>query len=527
MNNLHSYQQLQHWAMAAHQAGWLTKEQLNQVQQLELLPASLATPQDAPAPLIVAFMGGTGVGKSALLNRLAAKTIARSGECRPTSQEVTLFYHHSLNISRLAFIHSNPCQLVQHDDAANKQLVWLDMPDIDSSHKDNQHQVLKWLAHIDVLLYVVSPERYRDQKAWQLLLAQGQTHGWLFVFNQLDKAQTGQFADFSAQLHKAGFSQPLIFKTSCTSSLPDDEFANLTSQLHALSCQHSSYQVQQHNRYQRQRVTQHLLTSVFASFPSMQTVQNLKPLWQTHWQNCEPLLQQGLALPIKQLATQAASLQPQTALTVWDAWAQARLLDCVHDFVAHAHDSGVAHSALQHTLAQLAQAAASTIDKQAQLALRLALVLPGSPWQRGLVRLLTYAAWLLPFMAMTWVGTRVLTAYWQVDAGYLGLDFAVHSSLLIALSWLMPSFMLKKAQPCLQKAAVRGLQKGLTQGLHQLNEQVLECLEALIADRQHYSDQLEQFIATCPAPPMASNANSPVLKALWPEVCKEANDYLP
>jgi Uma2 family endonuclease len=41
--------------------------------------------------------------------------------------------------------------------------------------------------HIDVLVYVVSPERYRDNKAWQLLLAEGGKHAWIFVLNQSDR----------------------------------------------------------------------------------------------------------------------------------------------------------------------------------------------------------------------------------------------------------------------------------------------------------------------------------------------------
>jgi putative ribosome biogenesis GTPase RsgA len=44
-------------------------------------------------PLIVAFMGGTGVGKSSLLNRLAGQAIAKAGIERPTSREVTLYHH--------------------------------------------------------------------------------------------------------------------------------------------------------------------------------------------------------------------------------------------------------------------------------------------------------------------------------------------------------------------------------------------------------------------------------------------------
>ena len=99
------------------------------------------------------------------------------------------------------------------------------MPDFDSTEQSNKRQVLEWLPHIDVLIYVVSPERYRDEKAWRLLLAEGGRHAWLFVLNQWDRGQTEQYEDFKQQLHKAGFADPVIFKTICGESLQADEFA--------------------------------------------------------------------------------------------------------------------------------------------------------------------------------------------------------------------------------------------------------------------------------------------------------------
>ena len=46
-------------------------------------------------------MGGTGVGKSSLLNRLAGKAVAKTGIERPTSREVTLFHHRSVALQHL------------------------------------------------------------------------------------------------------------------------------------------------------------------------------------------------------------------------------------------------------------------------------------------------------------------------------------------------------------------------------------------------------------------------------------------
>ena len=53
--------------------------------------------------------------------------------------------------------------------AARRDVAWLDMPDIDSVEARNKSLVLSWLPYVDWLIYVVSPERYRDDVGWRLL----------------------------------------------------------------------------------------------------------------------------------------------------------------------------------------------------------------------------------------------------------------------------------------------------------------------------------------------------------------------
>ena len=188
-------------------------------------------------------MGGTGVGKSSLLNRLAGKAIAKSGIARPTSREVTVFYHREVTLPNLPLC---GVTVSHHDDDSQKMMVWIDMPDFDSTDTQNKALVLQWMPYIDMLIYVVSPERYRDEKAWQLLLAQGARHAWLFVLNQWDVGQHAQAEDFEKQLHLAGFDSPLVFKTSCTQTLADDEFASLTQIIGQLATQKTLEQLAYH-----------------------------------------------------------------------------------------------------------------------------------------------------------------------------------------------------------------------------------------------------------------------------------------
>jgi hypothetical protein len=154
------------WAEQAAGEGWIAQDLLKQ----ERLPQT-ATPNalfgdGQGRPLLVAFMGGTGVGKSSLLNRLAGKAIAKTGIERPTSREVTLYHHRSVVLQHLPEnLPIASVKIAQHDDETKRHIIWIDMPDFDSIDQNNRHLVLEWLPHIDVLIYVVSPERYRDEKA--------------------------------------------------------------------------------------------------------------------------------------------------------------------------------------------------------------------------------------------------------------------------------------------------------------------------------------------------------------------------
>ena len=68
------------------------------------------------------------------------------------------------------------------------------MPDFDSDETANKDQVLQWLPHIDLLIYVVTPERYKDAEGWRMMLENSYRHAWLFVINKWDRADAVQYS---------------------------------------------------------------------------------------------------------------------------------------------------------------------------------------------------------------------------------------------------------------------------------------------------------------------------------------------
>jgi hypothetical protein len=98
------------------------------------------------------------------------------------------------------------------------------------------------------------------------------------------------------------------------------------------------------------------------------------------------------------------------------------------------------------------------------------------------------------------VGYQVFIGYYHsnmTSSNYLGVDFAIHSALLIALTWLLPFFILKKFKPSLEKSALRGLNKGLASGLSSIEAEVLLVLHEVEQSHINQSSQLTDIINQC------------------------------
>ncbi|MBY0523769.1 MAG: 50S ribosome-binding GTPase [Gemmataceae bacterium] len=169
--------------------------------------------------LVVMLIGGTGVGKSTLLNALAGGAIAHASWARPTTRDPVVYYHESMKPEKFDPLLRN-CHLQTHDRPALQFKVIVDTPDLDSTDPVNREKTIGVVPVADIVIWVGSPEKYHDEMVWKHFLEQRKRKASVFVINKWDRClHTPSIAkrpdeDLLGDLKEQGFQNPILFRTN-------------------------------------------------------------------------------------------------------------------------------------------------------------------------------------------------------------------------------------------------------------------------------------------------------------------------
>jgi len=150
---------------------------------------------------VVALAGSTGSGKSSLFNALARLKLSPVGVRRPTTGVAHACVWGPLEpanrlldwvgvLPRQRFVRESA--LDGDDEAALRGLVLLDLPDFDSVESGHRLEVDRLLGLVDLVVWVVDPQKYGDRILHNAYLRQFKSHGdiTIVVLNQADRLST-------------------------------------------------------------------------------------------------------------------------------------------------------------------------------------------------------------------------------------------------------------------------------------------------------------------------------------------------
>ncbi|MCA8987250.1 MAG: dynamin family protein, partial [Planctomycetaceae bacterium] len=137
-----------------------------------VLPRIRSVRERLQLPLVVAMFGGTGTGKSSLVNAILGQEVTTSGRQRPTTTRPQILVHPDINFDLLQ-LPTEDCDVVETNVPLLEDIVIVDCPDPDTSEGNdaasNLERLRRFLPYSDILIYTSTQQKYRSANVQQEL----------------------------------------------------------------------------------------------------------------------------------------------------------------------------------------------------------------------------------------------------------------------------------------------------------------------------------------------------------------------
>jgi len=145
----------------------------------------------APQTTVAALLGATGSGKSSLTNAMAGSEVSRTARTRPTTtQPLAVVPDTAAEATELLdWLSINHRVRVDGGWALGETTVLVDLPDIDSDEPAHRAIAERMAGKVDVLVWVLDPEKYADGVVHRDFLIPMAAHAEVMVvaLNQVDR----------------------------------------------------------------------------------------------------------------------------------------------------------------------------------------------------------------------------------------------------------------------------------------------------------------------------------------------------
>jgi 50S ribosome-binding GTPase len=157
------------------------------------------------------LVGGSGVGKSTLLNAIAGDQLAKTSEFRPCTSVPMVYQPPGVKLDFPGWERTTGSAL--------EHLVIIDTPDSDTVVKEHRGLVIDALNQCDLILICGSPEKYLDEATWSLLRPLQSERTMVCVETKAVQERDSIREHWEARLKEQGFTVGGYFRVSARNTL--------------------------------------------------------------------------------------------------------------------------------------------------------------------------------------------------------------------------------------------------------------------------------------------------------------------